>query len=40
LEEKKGILEEFVALASTIRDGSRTKDESECNWCQEKIRGL
>jgi GTPase SAR1 family protein len=40
LEEIKGVLEEFVAPTIIVGDGTRTKEEFECSWCQEKIRRL
>jgi len=38
--EQEGVSKKFAAFVSIIRNGTKIKEESESNWCQEKTRGL
>jgi len=37
---RKRVLEESATRASIVGDGIGIEEESEPNWCQEKIKGL
>jgi hypothetical protein len=39
VKRKEGISKEFVASINKVGDGTRSKEESKPNWCQEKTRG-